>query len=203
MNLNAASIERLLLKTGEQPTPDQINTLTALIVRQGLLRTSPRVRRRMLPWGVHEHFTGSGGGGGVVSPYFLPKVGSLGQGEFAVRWERGLIGGVEPTIDGVPISGHPKTGIQPKFVVPPVAFDTNGEARVYFRLSLAPDFSVRKVEPFASRLVPPLEPFAAYRLSFLLFEDGSFWRKLIANQGYRAINRQSSGHATHIFWPKF
>ncbi len=197
--MNAASVERLLLKTGEQPTAAHLNALNAIIAQQQQLG-GRNVRRRIYPWGTHTHYTGSGGSA-ESSPIFGPSIGGSKSAGYTVTWERGLIEGVEPTIEGVPISGDKDTKKVPSFLVPPEAFGDTGEALIYFRLVLTTEYTVEKIEPFAARETPKSQDYVADKLALLLFEDGSHWQALQFNQGHLAINRHG-GRAQHIFWAK-
>ncbi len=195
--MNSASVERLLLKRGEQPTAAHLNSLSAAVAQQQPLGGA-NVRRRSLPWGTHEHYSGGSGVGGTSS-IFRPSIGGNQRDGFTVSWERGLIGGVEPTINNVPISGARASGSVPIYLVPATAFSALGEALIFFRLQFASDFTIEKIEPFAAPEPPRSEDYAAHKLALILFADGSPWRALQFNQGHLAINRHG-GKAQHIFW---
>lgn len=195
-------IERLLVRQGEEAGPEKVRRLESLIARQGLLNT-PGVRLRKLPWGIIPSFRSTSSAGGT-SPIFTPTVTRRGRDGFLVSWERGLIDGVEPQIDGVPISGaraNGEAGKPPVFFVPSEAFK-DGEAKVYFRGTIALGWIVTKLVPFASPEVPKTRPWSCDKLALLLFADGTFWRALYANQGHLAINRRTDGTAQHLFWSK-
>ncbi len=197
--MNAASVERLLLKRGEKPTAEHLATLNKLIAGQQPLG-GRNVRNRSLPWGTHTHYDG-GGGSAESSPVFRSSIGGNRQTGFTISWQRGLIEGVEPTVDGTPISGDKATKQIPSYKVPATAFGELGEALIYFRLQLTTQFTVEKIEPFAAPETPKTKEFTADKLALILFEDGSHWRALQFNQGHLAINRRG-GLAQHIFWAK-
>lgn len=203
--MDAGSIERLLVKQGEHVGDDKVRQLEAQIARQSAL-PGRDVRRRILPWGTSMCFSGGGGVGGT-SPIFAPTVARAGEDGFRVSWERGLIEGVEPKIDGVPISGkRDATGKvivkPPVFTVPPSAFK-DGEAKIYFKGTVSTEWATTKLEPFASADVPASKDYTFYKLALLVFSDGTFWRALYSNQGHLAIGTTAgSGTATHLFWSK-
>ena len=192
------SIEGLAIKNGETPTGAHVQALEKAITLNSL---SPGrgVRTVQLPWGTIPRYDGGRGRGGFGSTIFAPSVTRTGE-NFEIRWQRGLIEGIEPTIDGVPISG--KDGVIPAFTVTPAAFSA-GEALIYFRLSLSTGWGVTKIEPFASAEAPGTQPYIADKLALILFADGTFWRAMVANQGHLAINRRPEGIAQHLFWAKF
>ncbi len=200
--MNSTSVERLLLKRGEQPTAAHLNALNAHIAQQQSLG-GRGVRTRTFPWGTHTHYTGggSGGAGSALSEVFRPSIGGNRQTGYTVSWERGLIEGVEPTIEAVPISGDKETKRMPSYTVLPTAFGELGEAHIYFRLQLTTDYGIEKIEPIALPETPKAKKFTAYKLALILFEDGTHWRALNFNQGHLATNRLG-GLANHIFWAK-
>jgi len=201
--MDPGAIERLLVKQGEEVGADKVRRLESLIARQSVL-PSPSVRQRRLPWGTINSYRAGAGGGGT-SPIFAPQVTRQGKDGFRVTWERGLIEGVEPQIDGEPISGkraaNGNPGKPPSFFVPADAFK-NGEAKVYFRGTISPGWVITKMGPFASPDVPKQKPWTCDKLALLLFSDGTFWRALYSNQAHLAINRRTDGTAQHLFWAR-
>lgn len=197
--MRAPPIERLILKNGEPVTAAHVTQLAALTTRT--FEPGVNVRQRVLPWGTIQNYDAKGGG--FVSPYFAPTVSRSEDEGFSVSWQRGLIEGVEPTIEGVPISGDREKGTIPAFKVPKSAFGDAGEALVYFRLHLGEGYGITKIEPFAAPETPTIQPFLADKLALIIYEDGSFWRALVSNQGHLAINRRAGGLAQHIFWARF
>lgn len=201
--MNASQIERLLLRSGEEVTDAHIRALDAAIAQTTPLK-SVTVRRRVLPWGTHEHYEGSGGSGGsYVSPFFQPSVTRSG-GDFAVSWQQGLINGREPTIGGADDEDGDPISSGASYRVPAGLAAETGEILVYFRLALDPaSWSILRIKPFASAATPSAAPWTADRLAVLIRADGSFWRPLVSNQGHEAVNRRGNGYAQHIFWGKF
>ena len=94
--MRAESVERLLLKVGETPNAGHIRALDAAIVSQRNLGGSG-VRRKIFPWGTHQHYTAPGGGGSYVSPYFEPSA-TFNGSNWEITWERGTIAGASPEL---------------------------------------------------------------------------------------------------------
>lgn len=195
-----SDLERLELKQGEQVTDRHIRALSAQVNRQH--SSGVNVRTRVLPWGTITHY--DGGGNGFAPPTFAPSVARTRDG-FAVSFERGLIASVEPSINGIAISGtDPATGSRPALLIPFSMFEGRSEVGVYFRVTFNRDWQAEKAEPIASAEVPKLEPWVAFKLAALIFPNGTHWRALYFNEGHEAIRRGfiSDGRATHLFFAK-
>jgi hypothetical protein len=196
--MNADSIERLELKQGEQVTERHVRALSAAVNRDNA--TGINVRSRVLPWGTIRHY--DGGGNGFTPPTFAPTVARTREG-FSVSFERGLIAGVEPSINGIALSAtDPETRRRPALLVPFSMFEGYDEVGIYFRVSLSREWTAEKAEPFASAEFPKQEPWKADKLACLVRSNGTAWRALYFNIGLESIRRGfiSDGRASHLFF---
>lgn len=193
----------LRLPPGRKPTDADFHRLSEFVAREQRL-PGPGTTHTELPWGTITVYRG-GGGGSFSSPFFAPSVESREGGAFAITWQKGTIGGVEPVIPGdtdVPLSGT-DTLPPPSFLVPAEAFSPAGEALVYFELQITPNWIIERIVPVVFAAYPPEESWKARKLALLLRTDGTFWRALYSNQGWLAVNRRTNGRALQLFWGKY
>lgn len=182
------------LKRGEEPTRGHLNALGAHLERQEPI-AGVNVRLTVTPWGTVHHHDADGGGGGFASEIFAPSVRRAGAGVL-VSWKQGLIAGVEPSIDGVRISGEP--GKRPP-ALEVREFNEDGEALCYFRLRWSEAWVLKSVEAVALLEVPPLVGFEAHKLALIVFRKGGYWRALHSNLQHLALNPTGRGFAQHLF----
>lgn len=206
--MDAGQVERLFLRNGEQPTPSHLARLEALTAQNTQLR-SASVRRRILPWGTHTHFSGQGGRG--TAPVFAPDVTITGSTAL-VRWSgpRALIGGVAPKIkDREIFADDPATGLRPALEVTEKDFNELGECSVFFRVEVDEDFRAKTVEPIASPKLPLPSPHNGYCLALFLRMRGGAMdydedtdRQLFTAQGFFAATRRPNGVFESLFWAR-
>lgn len=195
--MDTDGLDRLLVT--QDADAAALQRLDAAIARQNRL-PGRGVRVRSYPWGRITNYDGQGGAGDSV--IFAPSVARAGD-DFQITWQKGLINGVEPTIDGQPISKPLEdTGKPPFFTVTSGDFGDAGECLVYFRTTLDDGWFVKTIEPIAAGQTPPGQPRTFDKLALILYPDGTFWRALKMNVGFISINRKSNGEAQHIPWAK-
>ncbi len=139
-------------------------------------------------------------GGGV----FEVQVTAGPGGGQAVRVGRGLVEGIEPVIDGVPLGADPA----PLLELPrPEA----AEGYVYLQGELeSPGWRLRRVV-VAFRTTPPAaEPWRAWKLVAILRRagqgEGARWEKALQavhfNMGHYAYGRRPTGRARHLWFAR-
>lgn len=204
-------INELLVRSGEIVC-DKDGRLTAAFTKKwnALVRgiagigkpTGRGIRRRTLPDGV------------IVSmdvratvretPAFPLSVLTGEGGAFLVRVGFGLVGGFEPEIDGTAITEEDDRGDTPALTVRTTDFDASGRARLYFKVSLLPDWSHKQVEIVARSATPTAEPYTGYKLLGLLIskDGGSLQVVHVAklNLGHETSERRADGTARHWWW---
>jgi len=115
----------------------------------------------------------------------------------------GLVGGMEPKIDGKPVSVADETGAFPALKVKSTDFDAQGRCRLYFKVALNKDWSRNAVTVIASDSLPDFEPYTGYKLLGLLINSGGAIRVIQCAKrdlGHDTSERREDGHAKHWFW---
>ena len=200
MNQVDLNARPLAIKAGEEVTHDHLRQLETRIRQQSVFRGGPGIRQTVFPWGTITNYSQLGGT--YIPQKFLPSVTAGSEGTFAVTWLRGLIAGVEPIIDRIPISGDPDTGAVPVLTVNPGDFAPDGSSNIFFRLFLTRAFEVSKISPLAFPGIPPAAPYQADKLALTVFSDGSIYRELETDQGFLPVSPKSNGLFIPCFWSK-
>lgn len=118
-------------------------------------------------------------------------------GKPALRFARGLINGIEPTL------GDYKAKLSDPFApVIPLDFDPDtGDCGLYLELSLAIDsWHITKATVIAAAGVPDFKPFTAYKLLCIANKAGAFNQRIFRDLGFAASNRKSSGVFKSWWW---
>lgn len=117
-----------------------------------------------------------------------------------IRVGFGLVGGLEPQIDGIPITKESPEGF-PALKVKPADFDKQKRSRLYFKVVLNKDWSRKEVAIIASPTLPAAEPYTGFKLLGLLLNSGAtFLQCATRNLGHATSERRESGTARHWFW---
>lgn len=120
-----------------------------------------------------------------------------------VRVGFGLVGGLEPQIDGKPISVEDASGELPALKVKSSDFNDQGRCRLYFKVVCNPDWSRKEVSVVAAADLPEYEPYTGFKLLGLLLDTGSAVRVIQCakrNLGHDTSERREDGHAKHWWW---
>lgn len=174
------------------------------VVRLGLSNTlisGKGVRQHRTPFGTIVRFEESGGSS-FASTIFRVTVTRLGD-RFELRFGKGLIGGVEPTIDGKAISSKLDDGKAPALVVAGDDFNSEGVCGIYLRCELSDKFVIEKVKPLASPEKPKKVARVAHKLTGFIIRDGGsvrYDRELFSNLGLFAANRKPNGFFDPLFF---
>jgi len=124
----------------------------------------------------------------IVRHAWKPTMTSL-DGQPAVTFSRGLINGIEPTIDNKKLSDPD----QKPLVL--AEFDKDlGDCLIYAELKL--DFAswaIKEAKMIATATPPPFTPFTARKLIAIASSDGTVSPRCFHDLGFIASNRNSSG----------
>lgn len=154
------------------------------------------VRRRELPDGVIVSYDVRA----TVNESIAFRISSSeGESETLVTVGFGLVGGIEPQIDGKPISESDELNNPPALKVLPSDFDQQGRCRLYFKVSLNKDWTLKEVTAVASSTLPEAAPYTGYKLLGLLTKTGVV-QCAKRNLGHATSERRDNGNAKHWFW---
>ena len=202
------SLLSLLVQPGERLSAAKWNGLVRAVEQ----RTLTRGRGVMLSHGPDATVVRFRAGNGSVLPQTPLRV-SLStdsDGDLLATVTKGLIAGLEPQIDGTPVSQLDAKGNPPQFTMDPdkVIDGKTGIGLLYAKLTLRTDWSVQKVEPYAVSAPPPITAWTAFKLlAFLRRTPAADQKGVVApiqtvffNLGYTSSQRGSNGKARHWFW---
>lgn len=194
-------LEDLLAKLYE-PWSAAKHNATVQLAERNTLNSGPGVRQRRTAHGTHISFRG-GEGGSFASPKFRASITRKGD-RWEVRWQRGLIGGVEPVIGDLAISAKGPDKKTPALIVTAGDFDPEeGVCGLYFRVEVEAGFAITRITPVAQPAKPPKEPRVAHKLAGLLIRSGTavrYERELYSNLGFFAANRKGNGFFDPLFF---
>ena len=120
-----------------------------------------------------------------------------------VRVGFGLVGGLEPKIDGTAISEETSDGETPALKVKSGDFNKQHRCRLYFKVVLNKDWTRKEVTIIAAAELPPAEPYTGFKLlGILINNDGSIRVVQCAKRdlGHETSERRDNGTARHWFW---
>ncbi len=168
---------------------DEIS-LTSLIVSKGD-KLTPKLWARMLRW-VERNMAirgdvlsvqtasgriirgrGTGGASDVSHPWQMTLSGPDQNGNYAVTFLRGLVNGVEPTIDGTPIGQADQNGNYPALTVTPANFGPDRLARIYVQCFLDKTYVVLSAKMIALATTPTALPWTRFKLIGFLVTDSA------------------------------
>lgn len=116
-----------------------------------------------------------------------------------VRVGFGLVGGLEPMIDGRGISEEDEAGELPALKVKEADFNKQGRCRLYFKVVLNKDWSRKEVTVVASAELPTAEPYTGFKLLGLL-TSGGIVQCAKRDLGHETSERRDNGSAKHWWW---
>ena len=120
-----------------------------------------------------------------------------------VRVGFGLVGGLEPQIEGRPISVADASGQLPALQVKSSDFNDQQRCRLYFKVVANKNWSRKEVSVIASANLPAFEPYTGFKLLGLLLNSGGAIRVIQCakrNLGHDITERRDTGTAKHWFW---
>ena len=124
----------------------------------------------------------------VLRHAWKPTMTSI-DGKPAVTFSRGLINGIEPTIDNKKLSDPD----QKPLVLAEYDKDL-GDCLIYAELKLdLQSWAIKEATMLASPTPPPFTPFTARKLIAIANEDGTVTPRCFHDLGFIASNRKSSG----------
>ncbi len=196
------SLRSLRVRIQQQLTPALWNRLL-LAIEQRTPQSGVGTRRRQTPSGVVV----SGKRAGRRSEISHPWAMSIGSGKdtfVEIRFERGLVNGIEAQIGGKPMSGD-EAGEVPPLVLRREDFGADGLCRIYARVSFMHlDFTVQSVEMVGRVQTPGTEAFAAFKLVGFIVLDASGGiraeQMLFFNQSLVVSAKRTSGGTATYWW---
>ena len=203
------SLLSLRIEAGEGLSAEKWNDF----LREIENRTISRGKGRLVAHGPDSTRVSFRGGKGGVSLPLTPLRVSLDtteDGQLSATVSKGLIGGIEPQIDGVPVSQLDSDGNPPSYAFDPAqAIDsTTGIGLLYARLAIRSDWSIQKIELEARSTPPPVTAWTGYKLLCFLqrtpAQDAagnvSPIQRVFFDLGHTTNQRESNGKARHWFW---
>ncbi len=203
------SLLSLRVQPGESLSAEKWNSLLREIENRTLRTGSSGVRLSRGPDSTKIAFRG---GKGEALPLTSLRVTltTADGGKLAATVSKGLIGGIEPQIDGVPVSQLDSDGQPPSLIFDPAtAIDaTTGIGMLYARLAMRPDWSIQKIELEARSTPPPITAWTGYKLLCFLRRtpaaapEGAVApvQRVFFDLGHTTSQRGANGKGRHWFW---
>ena len=186
-------LQLLKVKSGDPILAEDHNSLVRAIQRRKL-RGGKGVRVKQLDSGqLVTYYADSVS----LSSSWKPTGDTTEDGKPGVRFLKGLVNGIEPTI------GKDKTKMSDPFApVVPLNFDQEAkECGVYLQLSLAIDsWTIKEATVIASAVTPAFTPFTAFKLLCIAISDGSFSQRVFRDLAFASSNHKSNGVFKSWWW---
>ncbi len=142
-------------------------------IEERTIRNIPGATRRQTPSGRIFVIGASGGGASRVTHPWLVDFEEKDD-KVKCRFTKALINGIEPKLDGKPMSvALEDTGELPALTVNVEDFGEDRVARIYARVSFDGAWQVVAATPVAKPNLPPSEARTTYKLVALLIRDAS------------------------------
>lgn len=155
------SLQKLKVREGELVSASKYNAMLEAVEAALTLRDSPTVRVSRVGRGMFLETKSKA----PANAYpFKLSVETTAAG-VALRWTVGKVAGLEPEIRGIKLSSTKTADKRPPALDVPRAKLINGEAFVYFHLSLSRQWEPLKVELELHSQPPKAKAFEAYKLA--------------------------------------